>query len=173
MAAKLRDLGEVINDCTLVLNVLRSLNDKFGHMWIHFRCGPFPSFDEVRNELLLEELITSTRLLRVPSLPTPPRAPARQPRLLPAQVALCPLLPAAGCRIPPPRHPPVATPTVVDARTREAAHGRLSTTHGWARSPCCLTRGGDAGHQQGQQRPPAQQNAQNPRTRNPQTAQVF
>ena len=69
MADALDDLGEVIHDRTLVLNVLRGLNEKFAHMKAHFkRTKPFPSFDEVRNDLILEEIDSST--------PTPPPATA-------------------------------------------------------------------------------------------------
>ncbi|XP_062182036.1 uncharacterized protein LOC133886303 [Phragmites australis] len=69
MADALDDLGEVIRDRTLVLNVLRGLNEKFAHMKVHFkRSKPFPSFDEVRNDLILEEIDSS--------VPTPPPATA-------------------------------------------------------------------------------------------------
>ena len=69
MADALGDLGEVIRDRTLVLNVLRGLNEKFAHMKAHFkRSKPFPSFDEVRNDLILEEIDSSA--------PTPPPATA-------------------------------------------------------------------------------------------------
>jgi len=63
MADDLGDLGEVIQDRTLVLNVLRGLNERYSHMVALLkRSRPFPTFDEVRNDLLLEELtINSTR----------------------------------------------------------------------------------------------------------------
>ncbi|XP_039822783.1 uncharacterized protein LOC120684997 [Panicum virgatum] len=57
MADQLGDLGEVVHDRTLVLNVLRGLNERYAHMRIHFRrTNPFPCFRDVRNDLLLEEL---------------------------------------------------------------------------------------------------------------------
>ena len=57
MADALGDLGEVITDCTLVLNVLRGLNAKYDHMKALLkRTRPFPTFSEVRNDLQLEEL---------------------------------------------------------------------------------------------------------------------
>jgi hypothetical protein len=49
--------GEEVSDRTLVLNVIRGLNEKFTHIGVHLRHGrPFPTFLEARNELLLEEL---------------------------------------------------------------------------------------------------------------------
>jgi len=57
MADDLGDLGEVVHDRTLVLNVLRGLNEQYSHMVALLkRSRPFPTFDEVRNDLLLEEL---------------------------------------------------------------------------------------------------------------------
>jgi len=175
MAAKLRDLGEVINDRTLVLNVLRGLNDKFGHMRIHFRRGPFPSFDEVRNELLLEELITGT-----PASSSPSALLANAPK---SSGTPMPPAPSTGG--------PATTPT------GSGPQPRPSTTASSGNSNRCRRRnkgnspwpslynpwtgkitmwpnqGGDTGHQQGQQRPPSQQNAPNPRAGNLQTAQAF
>jgi hypothetical protein len=37
MAGALGDLGEVIHDRTLILNVLCGLNEKFAHMKVHFK----------------------------------------------------------------------------------------------------------------------------------------
>jgi len=57
MADLLGDLGEVVHDRTLVLNVLRGLNMRYAHMRVHFRhSNLFPCFRDVRNDLLLEEL---------------------------------------------------------------------------------------------------------------------
>jgi hypothetical protein len=57
MADSLGDLGEVVHDRTLVLNVIHGLNEKFAHMRIHFQCAcPYPTFSKVRNDLLLEEI---------------------------------------------------------------------------------------------------------------------
>ena len=45
MADALRDLGEPVNDRTLVLNLLRGLNGRFEAIGLHLRRGhPFPSF---------------------------------------------------------------------------------------------------------------------------------
>jgi hypothetical protein len=64
MAEALGDLGEVIHDRTLILNVLRGLNEKFAHMKVHFkRSKPFPSFNDVRNNLILEEIDSSAQPL--------------------------------------------------------------------------------------------------------------
>lgn len=57
MADALGDLGEVVPERTLVLAVLRSLNERFSHMAIFLkRQKPLPSFAEVRNDLQLEEI---------------------------------------------------------------------------------------------------------------------
>ncbi|XP_039788363.1 uncharacterized protein LOC120654781 [Panicum virgatum] len=57
MADDLADLGEPVTDRTLVLNVLRGLNEKFASIGRHLRRGrPFPSFLEVCDDLILEEI---------------------------------------------------------------------------------------------------------------------
>ena len=57
MADDLADLNEHVTDRTLVLNVLRGLNERYKDIGVHLRRGrPFPSFAAVRNELLLEEI---------------------------------------------------------------------------------------------------------------------
>jgi hypothetical protein len=53
----IRDLGEPVADRTLVLNLLRGLSPRYGHLKALIkRTVPFPTFHHVRNELLLEEL---------------------------------------------------------------------------------------------------------------------
>ena len=60
MADQLGDLGEDISDRTLVLNVLRGLNDQYAALGRQLRrARPFPTFLEVRDDLLLEELTAS------------------------------------------------------------------------------------------------------------------
>lgn len=62
LADALGDLGEPVPDRTLVLNVLRGLNDKFSYMTALLkRQKPFPSFLEVRSDLLLEELTMANK----------------------------------------------------------------------------------------------------------------
>jgi hypothetical protein len=57
MADSLHDLGEPVADRTLVLNLLRGLSPRYGHLKaLNKRTVPFPTFHVVRNELLLEEL---------------------------------------------------------------------------------------------------------------------
>jgi len=57
IADDLADLGETITDRTLVLNLLRGLNEKFAPIGRHLRRGrPFPSFLEVCDDLILEEI---------------------------------------------------------------------------------------------------------------------
>jgi hypothetical protein len=60
MDEALGDLGEVIHDRTLVLNVLCGLNERFAHIKVHFKhSNPFPSFTDVCNDLILEEIDSS------------------------------------------------------------------------------------------------------------------
>ena len=48
MAHDLADLGETVQDRTLVLNVIRGLNERFASIGRHLRHGrPFPTFIEV------------------------------------------------------------------------------------------------------------------------------
>jgi hypothetical protein len=55
MVDDLIDLNEHVTDRTLVLNVLRGLNERYKNISVHLRRGrPFPSFVVVRNELLEE-----------------------------------------------------------------------------------------------------------------------
>lgn len=62
MADALGDLGEPVLDRTLVLAVLRGLNEKFAYMSALLkRQRPFPTFLEVRSDLLLEELEMASR----------------------------------------------------------------------------------------------------------------
>ncbi|XP_066323883.1 uncharacterized protein [Miscanthus floridulus] len=57
MADQLADLGEPVRDRTLVLNVLRGLNDRFAHLAALIqRQRPFPTFIEVRSDLRLAEI---------------------------------------------------------------------------------------------------------------------
>ncbi|XP_062206168.1 uncharacterized protein LOC133908060 [Phragmites australis] len=84
MADALGDLGEPVQDRTLVLSVLRGLNEKFGYMAALLkRQKPFPSFIEVRNDLLLEEITmtskpgsTSTALLAATDRASSPAVPS-------------------------------------------------------------------------------------------------
>ncbi|XP_066344097.1 uncharacterized protein [Miscanthus floridulus] len=57
MADSLGDLGWPVEDRILVLNVLRGLSDRYAHLrtWIT-RQRPFPSFLQVRDDLVMEEL---------------------------------------------------------------------------------------------------------------------
>jgi hypothetical protein len=57
MANTLRDLDKPVADHTLVLNVLRGLNNKYDHLKTYLkRALPFPSFHDVCNDLLLEDI---------------------------------------------------------------------------------------------------------------------
>jgi hypothetical protein len=57
MADSLGDLGWPVEDRILILNVLRGLSDRYAHLrtWIT-RQRPFPTFLEVRDDLVIEEL---------------------------------------------------------------------------------------------------------------------
>jgi hypothetical protein len=57
MVASLRDIGELVYDCTLVLNLLRGLNERYDHLGTCItRSVSFLSFHKVCNDLILEEL---------------------------------------------------------------------------------------------------------------------
>jgi hypothetical protein len=57
MVDSLGDLGEPIFDRTLVLSILCGQNEKFAYMGtILKRYRPFPTFNEVKNDLLVEEI---------------------------------------------------------------------------------------------------------------------
>jgi hypothetical protein len=57
MTDDLCDLSEHVKDRTLVLHVLRGLNKKYDDVKTSLkRARSFPSFHDVRNDLLLEEL---------------------------------------------------------------------------------------------------------------------
>ena len=57
MAATLSDFGDPIGDRTLVLTLLRGLNGKFRPMVSNLKMRqPFPTFEEARTLLLLEEI---------------------------------------------------------------------------------------------------------------------
>ena len=56
-AGQLADLGPPVPDRTLVVNVLRGLKERFTNIGIHLPRGfPFPTFQEVQANLLLEEM---------------------------------------------------------------------------------------------------------------------
>ena len=68
MADDLADLGEPVTDRTLVLNVIRNLNENFTDIGRHLRRGrPFPTFLDVRNDLLLEEITAAQRNSAAPT----------------------------------------------------------------------------------------------------------
>ena len=57
MVDQLGALGEAVSDRTLVLHVIRGLNERFKNVGMHLRHGrPFPTFLEAKFDLLLEEL---------------------------------------------------------------------------------------------------------------------
>jgi hypothetical protein len=62
MADDLTALGEVVTDRTLVLNVLRGLNEHFTHVGALLRrARPFPTLLQVKDDLSLEELTLESR----------------------------------------------------------------------------------------------------------------
>ena len=79
MADMLEDLGETITDRTLVLNVIRGLNERFKTVGMHLRRGrPFPTFVDAKADLLLEEMTMehhSTQATALAASTVPPRAP--------------------------------------------------------------------------------------------------
>ena len=57
MASDLGAFGEVVSDRTLVLNLIRGLNERFANIGLHlWRSQPSPSFLEAKEALRLEEL---------------------------------------------------------------------------------------------------------------------
>jgi len=87
MADALADLGEPIQDRTLVLNVLRGLNERFQFMsQLVTRQRPFPSFADVRADLRLAELNMGTpsaspsALVAAPSIRPPTSSSLAPPR---------------------------------------------------------------------------------------------
>jgi hypothetical protein len=61
-ADDLTALGEAVTDRTLVLNVLRGLNERFTHIGALLqRARPFPTFLQVKDDLSLEELTLGSR----------------------------------------------------------------------------------------------------------------
>ena len=57
MVEQLGALGEIVPNRTLVLHVIRGLNERFKNVGMHLRCGrPFPTFLEAKADLLLEEM---------------------------------------------------------------------------------------------------------------------
>jgi len=78
MADALGDLGEPVHDRTLVLNVLRGLNEKYSHLAsLIARQRPFPSFIDVRADLHLEEITQKAKLVPSPPSSLLPHRPRR------------------------------------------------------------------------------------------------
>jgi hypothetical protein len=123
----LRDLGEPVADRTLVLNLLRGLSPRYGHLKALIkRIVPFPTFHVVRNELLLEELTMT--------IETPTPAPAIYSATPGAQASSggqAPRTQSVGG----PARPPAAAPrpaSTVDGvrRPRKGGCGDGSSTRG-------------------------------------------
>jgi hypothetical protein len=155
LANSLRDLGEPVADRTLVLNLLRGLIPRYGHLKALIkRSVPFPTFHAVRNELLLEELTMAneapTPASTLYSAPTsgqppsggqatrPPSTGALLPALhLPSQWPLVRLQRPTEVVAPARATVGVADPLVVVPPARVAApRGHPSTTPGPGPSPC-------------------------------------
>jgi hypothetical protein len=81
MADQLADLGEPVRDRTLVLNVLRGLNDRFSYLGALIqRQRPFPTFAEVKSDLRLAEINMAAK-------------PAQPPQAFAASTPTSPVLP--------------------------------------------------------------------------------
>jgi hypothetical protein len=147
MADSLRDLGEPVINRTLVLNLLRGLSPRYGHLKALIkRIVSFPTFHVVRNELLLEEL-TMTLEAPTPASALYSATPGAQAPFegqathTPSTAPPTPTLQRLLVRLPPPTAavaparttaPPVAVPPAGVA----ARAGPRSTTPGPAPSPC-------------------------------------
>jgi hypothetical protein len=69
MADDLTALGEVVTDRTLVLNMIRGLNEWFSHVGMLLRrAHPIPTFLEARDDLILEELLLENKEALVTAL---------------------------------------------------------------------------------------------------------
>jgi hypothetical protein len=90
LADFLTELGEIVTDRVLGMNVLCSLSDRFSSLRLLLKCQrPFPSFIEICPELLLEELTTAPTSLAAP------------PMVLAATTAVAPSALVAGHSTPP------------------------------------------------------------------------
>jgi hypothetical protein len=134
LADSLRDLGEPVADCTLVLNLLRGLGPRYGHLKALIkRSVPFPTFHAVRNELLLEELTM------VNEAPTPASALYSAPTSgQPPSGGQATRPPSTGA----PTHPPPTVP-VAPRPASTTDGGRRS--HKGGRGGGCPSRGGPSG----------------------------
>lgn len=57
MVASFCNLGEPVSNHTLILNLLRDLNEHYNHLWTWTTLSiPFMSFHKVHNDLIFEEL---------------------------------------------------------------------------------------------------------------------
>ena len=91
MAATLSDFGDPIGDRTLVLTLLRGLNGKFRPMVSNLKMRqPFPTFEEARTLLLLEEI-------DIDDVAASEAAGASDPLASSATTALLASRPPAGC----------------------------------------------------------------------------
>jgi hypothetical protein len=67
LADSLRDLGELMADHTLVLNLLCGLSPRYGHLKALIKqTVAFPTFHVVRSELLLEVLTVAILAFALP-----------------------------------------------------------------------------------------------------------
>jgi hypothetical protein len=85
MADQLADLGEPVRDRTLVLNVIRGLNERFSYLGALIqRQRPFPTFAEVKSDLRLAEINMIAKHAQPPQAlaalaPHPPMPPSPNP----------------------------------------------------------------------------------------------
>ncbi|XP_025813048.1 uncharacterized protein LOC112890360 [Panicum hallii] len=89
MAEDLWDLGQPVTEATLILNIIRGLNERFSALGLHLHhSNPLPTFLQVRDDLRLEELTMAkappAMVLAALSSPTTgssggPRPPASTP----------------------------------------------------------------------------------------------
>ena len=88
MVDSLCDLGEPVADRTLVLNLLRGLSPRYGHLKALIkRTVSFPTFHAMRNELLLEEF---TMTIEAPALARHSTTLLLVVKRLPGAMALAP-----------------------------------------------------------------------------------
>ena len=77
LAEQLGDMGEVITNHTLVMNLLRGLNEKYSSIRRQLQhARPFPTYQEVRRDLFEELTLSHSSSMPASALIAKPPAPA-------------------------------------------------------------------------------------------------
>jgi hypothetical protein len=144
MADTLRTLDVAITDESLVLNLLRGLSPRFDRVTpILTRMKPFPTFAEVKNDPLLEELHLSATLTSTPatvlysaSRPAPSDSGGLHRTSAPPSPGALQQPPGSGGVTAAVARVVAMARRVAGEALRVALSGHPSTTHGLAPSTC-------------------------------------